>query len=310
MKICFVGIGSIAKRHIRNISEICKERGTELTIDALRRKDSRGLDLPDGIDRVYTDEEELPGDYDVIFITNPTEYHADTLVKLHDRSKHFFIEKPVATLDTIETLDKISFREDSVYYVACPLRYNDVIRYLKKEIDPERVISVRSISSSYLPDWRPGTDYRKSYSAHRDMGGGVGIDLIHEWDYLTWFFGFPDSVKSFTGKISGLEIDSDDHAIYIARYKNMIAELHLDYFGRQSIREVELFTDEDTIIGDIINGTVRYLKEGKTVSLQKERDAYQKRELEYFLDLIEGGKKPQNDVENAIKVLKLTQGIV
>ena len=128
--------------------------------------------------------------------------------------------------------------------MACPLRYTNVIQYLKETIDPKKVNSVSIISSSYLPDWRPGTDYRNTYSAHKNLGGGVAIDLIHEWDYLSFLFRYASKKwKSFMGKISNLEIDSDDYAIYIAKYTNdMIAELHLDYFGRKTIRAIEEFT--------------------------------------------------------------------
>ena len=42
---------------------------------------------------------------------------------------------------------------------------------------------------SYLPGWRPGTDYRQSYSAQRRLGGGVLLDVIHEVDYAAWVLG-------------------------------------------------------------------------------------------------------------------------
>jgi predicted dehydrogenase len=198
-----------------------------------------------------------------------------------------------------------------VYYVACPLRYTDVIQYIKKNIDVQKVNSVRAISSSYLPDWRPGQDYRNTYSAHKDLGGGVSIDLIHEWDYLSYLFGMPTAVKSFMGKVSNLEIDSEDYAIYIARYaNNMIAELHLDYFGRKTIRSVEIYTDEDTIVGDLVAGEIRHLKSGEVVKLHAERDSYQIRELKYFIDIINGKAESYNDISQAVKVLKLTQGII
>lgn len=311
MKVCFVGIGSIAKRHIRNLREICTEQGDEIQIDALRRDSAKGVDFPVNIHSIYTSADELPTDYDIIFLTNPTEYHADMLMALHNHAKHFFIEKPVASLSTLDKLKSVTYRDNSVYYVACPLRYTSVIQYLKQKIDIKSVNAVRSISSSYLPDWRLGIDYRKTYSAHKDLGGGVGIDLIHEWDYLTYLFGMPSSVKFYSGKVSKLEIDSDDYAIYIAQYhNNMISELHLDYFGRKSIRTVEIYTDEETIIGDLISGTVKYLKSGKVINLPEERDVYQKRELRYFLGVIKNGSKVQNDVMNAIRVLKLTQGII
>lgn len=311
MKVCFVGIGSIAKRHIRNLSEICNESGISLKIDALRRNNSSRSDESLNIDTVYTGIDELPSDYDAVFLTNPTEYHAEMLEKLHDKAKNFFIEKPVASLGTLERLDAIPFRNNSIYYVACPLRYTNVIQYLKKEIDLGSVNAVRSISSSYLPEWRPGIDYRDTYSAHANLGGGVDIDLIHEWDYLTYLFGMPSSVKSFSGKVSKLEIDSCDYAIYIAQYgNNMISELHLDYFGRKAVRTIELFTDEDTIYCDLIGGRIEYLKSGRVIDLPGERDMYQKRELQYFIDAMGGRKSSQNDIINAIKVLKLTQGII
>lgn len=306
MKVCFVGIGSIAKRHIRNLYEICQSEGITIKIDALRR--NTGSDHLKYINNIYTDVTELPSDYDVIFLTNPTEYHADMLIKLHDHSKHFFIEKPVTSVNSIYKLEGFKYRDESVYYVACPLRYNRVIQYIKENVDVSTVNSVRSISSSYLPDWRPGQDYRETYSAHKELGGGVSIDLIHEWDYLTYIFGIPSCVHMFKGKVSQLEIDSDDYAIYIAKYDSLIAELHLDYFGRSNIRKVEIYTNDDTIIGDLIEGSVTYLSSGKIIDLSEDRDEYQKMELRYFLSLIEKGNDSCCDANHAIKILKLTQG--
>ena len=306
LKVCFVGVGSIAKRHIRNLRLLCEERSIELQIDAVRRS---GLaDGIEGITNVYSDVKQVPSDYDAIFITNPTELHLRTLVSFHEKGRHFFIEKPAVAVHQLEEAEKLCMRSDSIYYVACPLRYNAVIQWVKEHINSADVISVRSISSSYLPDWRPGQDYRDTYSAHKDMGGGVSIDLIHEWDYLTYLFGWPMKVHSYIGKKSSLEIDSDDYAIYIAEYANMIAELHLDYFGRKPIRELQLFTREDTIIGDIANNRIHFLVAGKTLDFNEERDDYQKRELSYFLQLILNGTKAENGFDHGIKVLRLTQG--
>ena len=309
MKVCFVGIGSIAKRHIRNLNQLCAERNISLQIDALRRNPSSNSDNLSGqIKDVYYSTDDLPSDYDVIFLTNPTEYHADMLYLLHNKAQHFFVEKPIASLSTIDKLDTINYRESSVYYVACPLRYNKVIQYIKNNIDTSTVNGVRSISSSYLPEWRPGTDYRNTYSAHKELGGGVSIDLIHEWDYLTYIFGFPKDLKYFKGKASNLEINSDDFAIYIATYDSMTVELHLDYYGRQPIRKMEIFTNDDTIIADLIEGTVTYLKSDKTIDLREDRDSFHTKELNHFLDLIEKNESSSNDIYNAVKVLQLTQG--
>lgn len=304
LKVCFIGVGSIAKRHIRNLRCIVEDRGIRLTIDAFRRS----LDQVEGVDHVYTSEAELPLDYDALFITNPTDQHLETLKTFHEHGKHFFIEKPVVSRDQIVEAKQFSLKSDSVYYVAAPLRYNAVIQWIKSEVNPNDVISVRSISSSYLPDWRPEQDYRQTYSAHKDMGGGVSIDLIHEWDYLTYLFGWPEKVSSMIGRKSQLEIDSDDYAIYIAEFANMIAELHLDYFGRKTIREIELFTKNDTILGDIANNKVTSLRENKVIDFHEERDDYQKRELLHFIDMIIQRSEVEKGYEHGLKVLELTQG--
>ena len=303
-KILFVGVGSIAKRHIKNLFAIEKILDVEFMIDAFRR----GGEPVAGVRRVFSDVNDVPNTYDVIFITNPTQCHFDALTRFKDKGKHFFVEKPIVSSEQIQQAKLFDLNKESVYYVASPLRYNAVVQYIKDNIPIDDVISVRSISSSYLPDWRPGIDYRDTYSAHRNLGGGVSIDLIHEWDYLTYLFGWPKNIMSFIGKKSELEIDSDDYAIYIAEYESMIAELHLDYFGRKSIREIQMFTKKETIIGDILNNRVRFMLSGETVDFCEERDDYQIRELLYFFGLIKNGTYNENGYQHAIRVLELTGG--
>lgn len=309
IKVCFVGVGSIAKRHIRNLTSVCKEEGILLTIDTI----SRGGKVKDDaiapyISSIYSCADDLNEIYDAVFITNPTELHIITLEKMSQYGKNFFIEKPVASLNQLEKARLYKCKENAIYYVACPLRYNAVIQYIKDNVDLNRIISVRGISSSYLPDWRPKQDYRDTYSAHKDLGGGVSIDLIHEWDYLTFLFGKPNIVKALIGKKSNLEIDSDDYAIYIAEYDNKIVELHLDYFGRNTIREVMIFTEDDTIIGDIANNKISFLKSGKQINFHEGRDDYQRRELRHFLQMIDGKEIQDSTIQHAVDVLELAQG--
>lgn len=308
LKILFVGIGSIAKRHIRNLKSISTNRDIQLRIDAFRH--SKGGSIPEGISAVYTDISSVPYDYDIVFITNPTEKHLSTMKTFHERGKNFFIEKPIVSLSQIDEAKRFVIDNNKLYYVACPLRYNAVIQYIRSNIDLSDVISIRSISSSYLPEWRPGQDYRETYSAHKDMGGGVSIDLIHEWDYLTYLFGWPETMHYFIGKKSDLEIDSDDYAVYIAEYADKILELHLDYFGRKTIRSIELFTNNETIKGDIAGNSLYFLKSGRVLDFHENRDDFQKRELEHFIDMVTGKKAPEEGFTHGIKVLELTQGII
>lgn len=312
-KIAFVGLGSIGKRHFRNVCTFLESRGDKYEIDLYRSSLSRELpqDILEKANRQILCDEPLPVDlvYDAVFVTNPTSLHYGTINKFLGHTKSFFIEKPIFDSTDIDEriFDKL---QDIPAYVACPLRYNPVLQYVKNLVDCSKAIAVRAISSSYLPDWRPGQDYRKCYSAHRNMGGGVGIDLIHEWDYLTHFFGMPHQVFSIQDQISPLEIDSDDIAIYIAKTKSATIELHLDYFGRKTMRSMDIFMPEETIHCDIAGGVVEYLKSRKRIELNAERNAFQMSEIEHFFAIIEGEIENDSEASHAYRVLKLTKGII
>lgn len=310
LRILFVGIGSIAKRHIKNLQKIANHEQIKISIDALRRQKVFDDIIEYNINNVYNDYSDIKTFYDIIFITNPTEYHISALKNVISLSDNFFIEKPIASFSQIDIAERIILPKNKIYYVACPLRYNSVIQYIKNNVKTEEVLYVRSISSSYLPEWRPNIDYRTTYSAHKNLGGGVSIDLIHEWDYLTYLFGIPSQVFYRFGKISNLEIDTEDFAEYIANYGNKIVSLHLDYYGRYTIREIMLITNEDTIIGDIANNKIHYLKSNKTFNFNEERNDYQIRELRHFLNIIIHKKNNDNDFYHAIQTLKLTQGVL
>lgn len=310
MKVCFVGLGSIARRHIRNLREIYSTE--EIRIDVLRHCTNAVKE--DGIDNQYTDYAEMPNDYDAIFITNPTSRHINTLQEVYDKAKAFFIEKPLRCMGRMEDISDADWNaliqkadEEKVCYVACPLRYTAIVQYLKKEIDWKEVYSIRSISSSYLPDWRPGMDYRKTYSASKELGGGVASDLIHEWDYITYLIGMPRNVLKLERRLSDLEIDTEDIAIYLGEYTDKTVEVHLDYFGRMSIRKLELFTRDDTVICDFLKSTVYYTKEDKLVEFGQNRDDYQIEELKHFIKICNRETENDNSIKEAETLLHLLE---
>ena len=310
-KIAFVGLGSIATRHLKNVQVYLASQGDGCVVDLYRSSLGRPLadELQPLVSNTFLYADEIPEEriYDVVFVTNPTSMHYETVERFAKHTKSFFIEKPV--FENTKVDEKIfNTIKDIPSYVACPLHYNAVLQYVKQHIKSEDVICARAMSSSYLPDWRPGQDYRNTYSAHKDMGGGVSIDLIHEWDYLTWLFGMPTECYQMIDKVSNLEVDSDDLAIYIGKNDKTTFELHLDYFGRQTQRTLDLFTLDDTIHCDLIAGTVNYLKKGETIKLECERNAFQMAEIAHFFEIINNKTKNDSTPEHAYQVLKIAKG--
>lgn len=314
MKICMIGLGSIGQRHMLNIMRILEKRRIPFTIDAMRssRRELSGK-IEEVLDNQYFSFEELPSDYDVIFITNPTSKHYHTISQVSNKAKAMFIEKPVFSADirdkSMETIaEELGLLQDGVYYVACPLRHKAVIQYVKSEIDKgEEVIAARAISSSYLPEWRKGIDYRTTYSANRAMGGGVTLDLIHEWDYLTFLFGMPKKLFHLEGHYSNLETDCEDNSLYMADYGDKTIEVHLDYYGRFPERRLELYCRDYRIDVDLLKNIVEYkstIPDKNWIVTFPEEDLYIN-EMEYFLNLLEGKEENINTVRHAKQVLDL-----
>lgn len=307
MKICIIGLGSIGKRHTENIVQVLNARKIEYQIEALRSSNS---DLPERFNRIisrqYYNVEELPDDYDAIFVTNPTVFHYETIKKTINKTKHMFIEKPI--FDSLDyKLSALPLKDNSVYYVACPLRHKSIFKYVKNKIIPnERIILARVISTSYLPLWRNGLDYRYIYSAKRDMGGGVTRDLIHEWDYVLDLFGNPEKVYHVQNHVSDLEIDSDDISVYIAKYSDMILEMHLDYIGHKAERILQLYTNNKRIDIDLITNEICWYSNYNLVGQEKfQNEDFYINELEYFFDCLDKRASNINTIENALNTLKV-----
>ena len=256
----------------------------------------------------YTDLADAPAHYDMVFITNPTSLHADALTRVRGRGGALFIEKPIFSAEQtgLDLADCLPAGQKA--YVAAPMRWCGVMLALKDRLPGLHPYCARVICSSYLPDWRPGVDYRTVYSAHKAMGGGVTIDLIHEWDYLVELFGVPEKLYNFKGTYSDLEIDSDDLSVYIARYPTLLAEVHLDYFGRGYRRSIELFCHDGSYLADFGAGTLT-LPDGIVQHYEEDVNRRYEREMEYFVDYaLTGSGESCNPPALALNVLKLTLG--
>ena len=308
----FVGLGSIGTRHLNNLLALA---GEPVVVHALRSDLSRPLrpGTEEKLNAQFTTleaPEALPH-YDMAFVTNPTSLHARVLEQLKGRAEALFIEKPIFSAEQAGLELSEVLLPGQKAYVAAPMRWSAVMLALRDWLQANghlRPYSMRVICSSYLPGWRPGVDYRTVYSAHREMGGGVTIDLIHEWDYIVGLFGKPLELHNFKGTYSELEVDSDDLSVYIARWPHMLGEVHLDYFGRTYRRSIELFTPAGTVTADFGKATLT-LPDGTVQDYKETTDAWYRREMEYFIDYTRTGTGPSvNSPREALEVLRLTLG--
>lgn len=310
MEVLFTAVGSIGTRHVKNLTDVCKEKGICLNIDVIRRS-QRVLsdDIKQLIRQEIREDAQLAEHYDILFVTDETKTHYENILKFKNRCTHMFIEKPVFADVNVTVGQAMPVGESEIYYVAAPIRFTKYFQKIKEYVQKEEVYAARIIFSGYMPDWQQGRDYRKSFRCFTERGGGVDIDSLHEIDYMTAIFGRPKSVLCATGKYSNLEMDACDLADYIFCYPDKQVEMHLDYFGRVNNRRTELFTKEDVIVVDFHKKTVEKQFSGETETFGPDDDFYQK-EMRYFIDMVLSGntKENINTVDNAFETLKIAKG--
>ncbi len=299
MKVLIIGLGSIARKHLAALKQIAGN----WEIFALRSH--TGASSVEGVQNVYSYAEAQALDPDWILISNPTALHRDTIETVLPWGKPLFIEKP-ALDSTANTSALIQQAESVLTYVACNLRFLDSLVFLRDYLQDKKVQEAQLYCGSYLPDWRPGTDFRQSYSARPELGGGVHLDLIHELDYAYWLFGAPEQSDSILRSRSALQIPAVDYAHYTLCYKDFVATVTLNYFRRDYRRTAEIILEEETLLLDIKANQVR-TSAGAVLfnSEQLITDTYLP-QLQYFVQLVQDQQSTSmNSLREGVEVLKI-----
>lgn len=311
MKVLVIGYGSIGKRHIGNLSSL---PNLEILVYTNRRIDQflkkKKCRIFNSLERCL---EEKP---QIALITNVTSLHVKTAVRLAKSGVDIFIEKPLShSMKGIKELSNIIKKKKLITLIGCNLRFHPCIRKINEMISNKeigRVISVLVENGSFLPDWHQYEDYRNSYASRKDMGGGAVLTNIHEIDYLYWFFGSVKEVFSVTGKFSDLDIDVEDFASILLRFRNnIIAEIHLDYFQTPSFRSCKIIGTKGTIYWDSeINAVKVYnIRNGRWIQKLKlknyDNNSMYIEEMNYFIKCVKTRQKTINSVEDGIQTLKI-----
>ena len=252
MRILVVGCGSIGQRHAENAAALAEAGVVDIDQEVARRCAANlGVqafpDLASG----------LAWRPDGVVIATPHDAHIEIALAAVEAGADVLVEKPIS--HKAEGVDAFLARVEALRckaFVVCNMRYHPAVALLRQYLgEIGRPLFARAHYGNYLPDMRPGTDYRTLYCARREQGGGVILDAIHEIDYLTWFFGPVERVMCEAGKLSDLDIDVEDYAaLCMCHSGGTRSEIHLDYVQRTKRRGCEIVGSEGTLV---------WLSEGK-----------------------------------------------
>lgn len=270
-------------------------------------RSQRGRPNEMGVEELFSWDEVIRLKPEVVFITNPTDQHVPTALRCAAEGMHLFVEKPLShSLDNVDRLQQICRERRLTAYVAYVFRFHPVVLRLKEVLKGRKVFHASAVCASYLPDWRPDRSRQDCYSAYRERGGGVLLDLSHELDYLIFLLGDIAEMTGTFGRLSEVTVDSEDFADLLVTFKsNARANVHLDYISRLPRRDIVVDFDGGSVGGDLLSGRVRLVADGKTEEfvLESSRDDIFRKQLNYFFENI-GASSIINNFDESIRLLR------
>ena len=198
MRALVLGCGSIGQRHITHLRQLGLSDIAAVDTSASARDRVRSaLGVP-VLDRL---EEGLNRRPDVVLVCTPASSHLELARRAVDAGAHVFVEKPLATgLEGTAELLRRAVAGDRVVHVGYNLRYHPAVKAAQEVVRSGRlgkILMAHLEFGLYLGKWWKGRDYRDSYMARRDLGGGLILDSSHEIDLALLFLGAVREVSAY-----------------------------------------------------------------------------------------------------------------
>lgn len=312
IRVLVVGCGSIGRRHINNLKSLGVTNFILCdTSEESLKKAGQGMEKPMLTTKFSHAVAQMP---QAAIICTPSSLHLEMAMELAKNGVHLLIEKPLShTLEGVAELERLAEEKKIVAMMAMCYRFHPVLMHIKSLLASEvigKVLHVNYYGGHYLPDWHPQADYRVEYAAIKRLGGGVVLTSIHGLDNLRWLFGEVEEAYAFVDKVSDLEMDVEDLAIGIFRFRSGVyANWQTDFLQRANQHRIVVAGSKGTIRADLIDGTV----ETYSTDLGKwyaGRLAYQVNdmyvaEMKHFIDCIERRLAPCADIKEGHRTLKL-----
>jgi predicted dehydrogenase len=323
MKFLIAGLGSIGRRHLRNLRLLGEQ-------DIILYR-THTATLPDNELTGYPIETEfsraMAQKPDAVIVSNPTARHLELAMPAAEAGCAILLEKPVS--DTTEGLDLLAAavkESGSRILVGFQFRFHPSLQKASEMIKNGtlgNLLTVHAHWGEYLPNWHPWEDYRRSYAARSDLGGGVIGTLTHPLDYVRWLAGDVEAIWSFNGHISPLVMDVEDVADIGLRFANTaIGGVHVNYFQRPPVHRLEIVGTKGTLFWDNSDGILHlcqmpgefgtvdgnpsnFVEEQFTPPAGFERNVMFLEEMRHFISMARGECEPVCTLDDGVSTLKM-----
>lgn len=273
--IAVVGLGNISKRHRANLKRIFPE-ATIIAIPARESLENVG-EVPFA-DVVLTNyKEAVTYQLDFALLASPSPFHLKHAEVFLAQNIPLLIEKPVAASyqDALK-LQSLVERDATPIAVGYCMRYLASARVVFDTLQSNALGTIYNVVASvgqFLPDWRPDVDFRKSVTANAKLGGGVLLELSHEFDYLQWFFGRLDVLHATLRNTKELQLEVEEIADVILQSEDgVLCYVHLDLLQKKAHRQCTIVGSSGRLDWDIVSNKVTITSAENTSVIYHETD--------------------------------------
>jgi predicted dehydrogenase len=311
-RIAVVGLGSIGRRHLRVLKQLRPE------VEVVLVRSGKGARWPEEAMAktiVTSIDDAITTGIDAAILSTPAPFHLSHAMALTRVGIPLLIEKPLSdTMVGLERLKHLAEQTQAPILIGYVLRYSPGARCFYKMVQDRRAGEPLSASiecGSYLPDWRPGQDYRTTPSAQAKLGGGVLLELSHELDYANWFFGPFKNVSAKLENSGEFDIDVEDIAeLTLSSRAAISVSLKLDFCRRDPIRRCILTGSDGILTWDGVQEAVSWSPRDRELEqwfFDIERDVIFRTQMIHFLDCIENGDAPFVTLDDGIAAVTLVE---
>ena len=311
-KVLVCGYGSIGKRHIRTVQKLIPSA----TIAILR---SNPKSIPSESSYVeFTDVERALGwTPDCIIVANPAPFHVELALKSLRQSIPTFIEKPLGSgHESKEHLIELLKLEQSVpVLIGYVLRHNCGVKTLQEWLSQDligQVVEIDFYCGSWLPDWRQPTDYRKTVSASRSLGGGVLRELSHEIDLAHYLFGRLSLLHAYVRQTGSLQCDVEDCVVIIAETNDRACvTIRINFCTTPKRRRLTIRGNQGEIMHDFVEKCVTLTTKSldQCIHYGEDADSMYEDQMLHFFSCCANKSSPICNVNDGIQVLKFIEDV-
>lgn len=312
--VLVVGSGSIAKRHIKNLREQFPDVNITCVSSSGRMLNKAEVGASEVVSDLAAGISHKP---DFAIVASPAPFHLSNAEELLASHVPVLVEKPLC--DSLTALKQFDLsRHNGAIGIAYNLRFMPAAKKVKKLLDDGAIGTVSTAfaeAGQYLPDWRPDSDYRKGVSARKELGGGALLELSHELDYLSWFFGRFSRVLSVIRNTRQLDIDVEDNVdALLEQQQGVMVHVHLDYNQRQPCRRFKAVGELGTIVWDLIANEVAVLHPDGSIEQVYAEPDYDRNhmyidQMNAFINYLNGSVEFESSLKSSSNVMSLIESI-